>query len=62
VPSTSHVFELSDAGVLTSLYSFTNGTDGAYPYGLALDASGNLFGAATRGGQYGWGMLFEIAR
>jgi hypothetical protein len=48
--------------VLTSLYSFTNGTDGAYPYGLAIDASGNLFGAATRGGQYGWGMLFEIAR
>ena len=55
------VFQLNSAGVLTTLYSFTNGTDGSYPYaGVALDSSGNLYGAATRGGQYDWGTLFEI--
>jgi len=55
------VFELNSAGALTTLYSFTNGTDGSYPYaGLALDSSGNLYGAATGGGQYGWGTIFEI--
>jgi|SRR5580658_1317885 uncharacterized repeat protein (TIGR03803 family) len=55
------VFELNSAGTLTTLYSFTNGTDGAYPYaGVTLDSSGNIYGAATRGGQYGWGTLFEI--
>jgi uncharacterized repeat protein (TIGR03803 family) len=55
------VYELNAAGTLTTLYSFTDGTDGAYPYaGLTLDSSGNLYGASTRGGQYGWGTLFEI--
>ena len=48
-------------GVFTSLYSFTNTSDGANPYGgVTLDTSGNLYGTATRGGQYGWGTLFEI--
>ncbi|MGC9950884.1 MAG: choice-of-anchor tandem repeat GloVer-containing protein [Bryobacteraceae bacterium] len=55
------VFELNAGGTLTILYSFTDGTDGAYPYaGVALDSSGNVYGAATQGGQYGWGTLFEI--
>jgi len=55
------VFQLNSAGSLTTLYSFTNATDGSYPYaGLTLDSSGNLYGAATRGGQHGWGTLFEI--
>ena len=55
------VFQLNSAGTLTTLYSFTNGTDGAYPYaGVTLDSSGNLYGAATRGGQHDWGTLFEI--
>lgn len=56
------VFELTAAGVFTTLHSFTNGTDGSYPYaGVALDPSGDVYGAATRGGQYNWGTLFEIA-
>ena len=55
------VFELTSAGTLQTLYNFTSGTDGAYPYaGLTMDTSGNLYGAATRGGQSGWGTLFEI--
>jgi uncharacterized repeat protein (TIGR03803 family) len=57
------VFELDPSTkVLTTLYGFTNGTDGSNPYaGVTLDSSGNIYGAATRGGQYGWGTLFEIA-
>jgi len=55
------VFELNSAGTLTTLYSFTDGTDGAYPYGgVTLDSSGNIYGAATQGGEYGQGTLFEI--
>jgi hypothetical protein len=58
------VFQLNSAtGALTTLYNFTNGTDGSYPYaGVTLDSSGNVYGTATRGGQYGWGTLFEILR
>ncbi len=55
------VFEINSAGTFTTLYSFINGTDGAYPYGgVTLDSSGNLYGTATRGGQDDWGTLFEI--
>ncbi len=55
------VFEFNSSGTLTTLYSFTNGTDGANPYGgVTLDSSGNLYGTTTRGGQDGWGTLFEI--
>lgn len=49
------------ASTLTTIYSFANGTDGAYPYGgVALDALGNIYGAATQGGDHNWGTLFEI--
>jgi uncharacterized repeat protein (TIGR03803 family) len=55
------VFKLGSDGTFQTIYSFANGADGAYPYaGLTIDFSGNLYGAATRGGQYGWGTLFEI--
>ena len=45
------------------LYSFGGGSDGEYPSGaLALDPSGNLFGAASNGGASGSGVVFEITR
>lgn len=37
-----------------------NGTDGANPLGLAIDANGNLFGTTKTGGAYGLGVVFEI--
>jgi uncharacterized repeat protein (TIGR03803 family) len=37
----------------TLLYSFTGGADGDEPIGLALDAHGNLYGAALFGGNAG---------
>jgi uncharacterized repeat protein (TIGR03803 family) len=43
------------------LYSFTGGSDGQYPSGsLTLDATGNLYGATSNGGQDGYGVIFEI--
>ena len=45
------VFKLDTSAVLTTLYSFTNGTDGESPYAtLAMDSAGNLYGAAEYGG------------
>jgi uncharacterized repeat protein (TIGR03803 family) len=44
------------------LYSFTGGTDGAYPYShLLADSSGNLFGTAPQGGCCGVGSIFEFS-
>ena len=48
------VFQLTTNGVLTPLYGFTNGIDGANPYaGVMRDAGGNLYGAAYYGGKNG---------
>jgi uncharacterized repeat protein (TIGR03803 family) len=56
------VFELPRAtGAITTLASF-NGIDGSAPLGdLAIDGSGNLYGAAQRGGASGDGTVFEVA-
>ena len=45
-----------------TLYTFTNGADGAYPFaGLIIDKDGNLYGAASSGGAAGQGTVFKIA-
>lgn len=50
-----------NSGNETILYSFSGGSDGAYPYsGLVADANGNLYGVAYEGGAYGYGLVFEI--
>jgi uncharacterized repeat protein (TIGR03803 family) len=41
------------------LHSF-NGTDGAIPSNLIMDAAGNLYGSTVAGGAYGKGTVFEI--
>jgi uncharacterized repeat protein (TIGR03803 family) len=69
------VFELSPDGsggwTETVLYTFTGGTDGAFPAStLLIDDSGNLYGAAASGGNvtskdcspYGCGVVFELSR
>ncbi len=59
------VFEITPAGVLTTLYSFcsqTNCTDGENPYaGLIQATNGNLYGTTAEGGAYGnYGTVFQI--
>ncbi len=55
------IFKLTSTGVLTPLYSFTNGVDGAYP-GPALrqGVNGILYGTASGGGTNGSGTIFQI--
>jgi uncharacterized repeat protein (TIGR03803 family) len=61
------VYKLSSAGQETVLHSFTGGSDGAYPEGLAADGQGNLYGTAGQGGDLncpprngGCGVVFKI--
>jgi uncharacterized repeat protein (TIGR03803 family) len=43
------------------LYSFTGGSDGAYPEwcGVILDATGTLYGMTTEGGTQGMGVVYK---
>lgn len=58
------VFELSAGGQYSVLYSFcaqTNCTDGSEPAApVTLDAKGDIFGTAGRGGDKNFGAMFEI--
>jgi uncharacterized repeat protein (TIGR03803 family) len=61
------VFKLDTSGKETVLYSFSGGTDGAYPEAsLVLDSAGNLYGTTSVGGNlncyhhYGCGTLFKL--
>jgi uncharacterized repeat protein (TIGR03803 family) len=57
------VFEVTQAGIETVLYSFAGGTDGANPMSkLTLDAAGNLYGTTFYGGAYGAGTVFEVVK
>jgi len=60
------VFKVDSAGNYTKLYTFTGMTDGAYPGGLAMDATGALYGTTLLGGDlshchgYGCGVVFKV--
>src|SRR5882672_4513191 len=46
---------------LTTLYSFTGGTDGNIPLaGLVSDAMGALYGTTSLGGTSGFGIAFKL--
>jgi len=46
----------------TQLFDFDNtGPDGAIPYGLILDKSGNLYGTTLEGGSNNAGVAFELS-
>ena len=49
------VFKISTNGVLTSLYSFASGNDGAGPDGLVQGSDGYFYGTTYQGGTYGSG-------
>src|SRR5579872_567079 len=56
------VFKITPAGKLVTLYSFTNGNDGRYPYaGLLLGLDGNFYGTTGYGGANNfYGTVFKI--
>lgn len=56
------LFKVTTNGVLTPLYSFTNGSDGAFPQaGLTLAADGSFYGVTeSGGGTNNSGTIFEI--
>ena len=57
------VYELTPTGgpwLLTILYIFQGGADGAYPAGVTLDAAGNLVGTAANGGTHDDGVIFQL--
>ncbi len=56
------VFQLTPSGVLSTLYAFTGGADGAYPYaGVTVGADGSLAGATSQGNANGQGGVFRLA-
>jgi uncharacterized repeat protein (TIGR03803 family) len=62
------VFKVDDAGQQTTLYNFTGGNDGAFPFSiLVADLQGRLYGTTERGGGKGQcassqfcGTIFEM--
>lgn len=56
------VFMIAPGGTLTTLYSFTNGTDGGAPEGDMLRVGRSLYSTATTGGDptCGCGGVYEI--
>jgi uncharacterized repeat protein (TIGR03803 family) len=55
------VFRSTLAGTLSTLYSFTDGNDGANPYGsLVQGTSGLFYGTTSAGGSNGYGTTFRI--
>ena len=55
------IFQITSSGVLTVLYSFTGGADGAAPYaGLVQAADGTFYGTTSQGGAFGAGTVFQV--
>jgi uncharacterized repeat protein (TIGR03803 family) len=58
------VYQLANSGsgwTHTTLHTFTDTPDGAYPEGgVIVDGSGDLFGVTPRGGDFAAGTVFEL--
>jgi len=56
------VYKLTPGGTLTTLYSFTGGTDGSNPDApLVQGTDGNLYGSTPFGGVSGGGAIYKIS-
>ena len=55
------MFGITPLGILTNLYTFTFGNDGAFPEaGLVQGSDSNFYGTTWSGGLYGSGTVFGI--
>ena len=62
VNNTGTVFQITPAGVLTTLHGFTGGADGGYPMGGVIQGSdGNLYGTTSQGGANNTGTVFQVS-
>jgi uncharacterized repeat protein (TIGR03803 family) len=55
-------FRITPSGSLTIIWSFTGGSDGAYPFaGLVQGSDGNFYGTADGGGANNYGSVFQLS-
>jgi len=55
------VFKVAPNGTETVLYSFSGGSDGAYPFSpVVRDGAGNLYGTTSMGGSANAGVVFKV--
>jgi uncharacterized repeat protein (TIGR03803 family) len=59
-PGYGTIFRITPSGVLTTLYSFSNSSDGAYPEGPLIQATDGNFYGVTLGGINVYGTIFRI--
>jgi uncharacterized repeat protein (TIGR03803 family) len=56
------VFKITSGGVLTMVYYFTGGSDGANPNSALMQGTdGNFYGTTLSGGAYGNGAIFRLS-
>ncbi len=54
-------FRITPQGQFTNLYSFTGGSDGAFPYSALVQGSdGNFYGTTYSYGNFDYGTIFQI--
>lgn len=56
------VFSITTSGTLTTIYTFTGGSDGATPSSNLRFLNGKLFGTTAKGGTADEGTIFSISR
>jgi uncharacterized repeat protein (TIGR03803 family) len=62
VANAGTVFRISLTGNFTVVYTFSAGSDGAYPYaGLLRAADGSVYGTTSGAGDFGAGTVFKLA-
>jgi uncharacterized repeat protein (TIGR03803 family) len=55
------IFQITTAGVLTTLHTFFGGSDGVYPNSALIQgADGNFYGVTSGGGTHGDGIVFAM--
>jgi uncharacterized repeat protein (TIGR03803 family) len=55
------IFQVTANGKLTTLYSFTGGSDGSNPHAaLTLGTDSNFYGTTDDGGSYDYGTIFQV--
>jgi uncharacterized repeat protein (TIGR03803 family) len=61
VGSGGTIFKMTPSGSVTVLYSFTNGSDGGFPFAPPVQArDGNFYGTTSEHGANGYGTVYKL--